>query len=293
MKFRFIYTVFSLSLLALLFMSHEAGRADDKGQGNTGAPGDEAPGGNARTCVTCHNNSTGADPIMMTLDIEVLDGTGTAVTEYEPEQTYRVRVTNVVASGTPEGFGFQLLCLEAPKDMDGIDAAGFSNPSDNTKIAIATSNGRQYAEHKGESETNTFEVDWTAPASSTGTVTFYSCGNAVNNNNMNSGDAAACNVLELGEKNPSSTFEANGGVKIFLFPNPVQEEMKVQLISDISAEFDMEIFDMQGRLMVKESISFLTGENNFYYDVKDLSKGTYLVKFSNNEKIATAKLLKL
>ena len=290
MKFKFIYTTFSLLLLAFVFMSHEAGRADDRGQGNTGAPGDEAPGGNPRTCVTCHNNN--AD-IQMTLDIEVLNGDGNAVTEYEPGQTYRVRVSNVVAQGDPAGFGFQLLCLEAPLDQDGADAASFENPADNVKIAIASSNGRQYAEHNGESETNTFEVDWVAPESGTGTVTFYSCGNAVNDNNMNSGDGAACNTLELAEADPSSTFEANGGVNIFLFPNPVQDEMKVRLVSDVSAKFSMEIFDMQGRVILKDNIGFNSGANDYFYNVSSLPKGTYLVKFSNNDKIATAKLLKL
>ncbi len=291
MKFKFIYTFFSISLLAFLFMSHSGGRADDQGKGNTAAPGDEMIGGNPRVCASCH---TGANTdIMMTQLIEVLDGTGAAITEYVPGQTYRVKVTNEVVAGDPAGFGFQVLALKASLDIDGDDVAAFSNPANNVKIAIATSNGRQYAEHDGVSETNTFEVDWTAPATGTGAVSFYSCGNAVNDNNMNSGDASACTKIELAEGESSSTFEADGGVKIFLFPNPVHEEMKVQLISDISAEFSMDIFDMQGRLMVSETISFMNGENNFSYNVKDLSKGTYLVKFSNNEKIATAKLLKL
>lgn len=290
MKFKFIYTIFSLCLFAFISMSHEAGRADDKGQGNTGAPGDEAPGGTPRTCVNCHNNNAA---IQTSLEIEVADMGGNVVTEYEPGETYRVTVSHVVAQGAPAGYGFQILCLNAAEGTDGPDVAGFSNPAENVKIAVATSNGRQYAEQNGESETSSFEVDWTAPEAGSGDVTFYSCGNAVNSDNMNTGDAAACQTLQLGEKNPSSTFEANGGVSIFLFPNPVQEEMKVRLVSDISAKFAMEIFDMQGRIIRKESISFNTGENDFFYDVSNFSKGTYLVKFSNNEKIATAKLLKL
>ena len=290
MKFKFIYTIFSLSLLALVFMSNEAGRADSQNQGNTGAPGDETVGNNPRTCVTCHNNNAA---IQMTTGIEVLNGDGTAVTEYTPGETYRVKVTHDIAMGSPAGFGFQIVCVKAPEGTNGDATASFSNPANNVKIAVAGSNGRQYAEHDGQSDTNEFEVDWTAPEVGTGTITFYSCGNAVNDNNMSSGDGAACTTLELTEAEPNSTFEADGGVKIFLFPNPVQNEMKVRLLSDISAAFDMEIFDMQGRLMVSETISFITGENNYYYNVNDLAKGTYLVKFSNKEKIATAKLLKL
>jgi type IX secretion system substrate protein/Reeler domain-containing protein len=290
MKFKFIYTVFSLSLLALVFMSNENGRADSQGKGNTGAPGDETVGATPRTCVSCHNSST---TIQMTLGIEVLDASGTSIDKYTPGQTYRVRVTNEVASGNPMGYGFQVVCLEAPEGENGANEATFSNPASNVKIAIASSNGRQYAEHNGMSDTNVFEVDWTAPELGTGPVTFYSCGNAVNDNNMNSGDGAACNVLELAEDTSSSTFEIQSGVKIFLYPNPVQDEMKVQLISDVSAEFNMEIFDMQGRLKISKVIDLNAGENLYFYNVDNLNQGTYLVKFSNEDKTATAKLLKL
>jgi hypothetical protein len=114
----------------------------------------------------------------------------------------------------------------------------------------------------------------------------------VNDNNASSGDGAACNTLELPESSPSSTFEAENGIQIFLFPNPVQDEMKLQIVSDISATFQMDIFDMQGRLMMSDLIDFSIGENVYHFDVSRLSRGTHLIKFSNEEKIATAKLLK-
>lgn len=290
MKFRFIYTVFTLSILALLFMSNEDGRADSQGKGNTGAPGDEMVGNNPRTCVTCHNNN--AD-VQMTQEIELLDGTGATVAEYMPGETYRVKVTNTVAVGSASGYGFQVVNLKAAEGDNGDATAAFSNPDANVKIAVATSNGRQYAEHNGLSETNTFEVDWTAPDQGTGVVTFYAAGNAVNDNGMSSGDAAATSTLELAEADPSSVIETTAGVKIFLFPNPVQEDMKVTLESDAAAEFNIEIFDMQGRLTISETLSFGAGESTFVYNVGELSRGTYLVKFSNNDKIATAKMLKL
>lgn len=288
MKFKFIYTFLTLVFFAFIFMSHEAGRADDKGQGNTGAPGDESLGNNPRTCVSCH---AGNGSIQTVINIEVLDDNNTPITEYVPEQTYRVRVSHDVAVGNPAGYGFQVLSLAAPFDTDGPDVAGFSNPAANVKIAIAD-NGRQYAEQNGLSTSEVFEVDWTAPAVGTGAVTFYTCGNAVNDNNSTSGDGADCETLELAEGTTSSTTELDDGVQIFLFPNPVREEMKVRLVSAVNAEFDMEIYNMSGQLMMQEEIDFMSGENNFFYNVNSLSTGTYLVKFSNEEKIATAKLLK-
>lgn len=288
MKFKFIYTLFSLLLLAFVFMSNENGRADSQGVGNTGAPGDEMIGNISRTCVSCHGPGS---QIQMTLGIEVLDGSGTPVDNYTPGQTYRVKVTNNVVSGNPFGYGFQIVSLEAPEGVNANDLQAFSNPASNVKLAVAN-NGRQYAEHNGQSDINTFEVDWTAPQAGTGTITFYSCGNAVNDNNMSSGDGAACNSLELQESSPSSTTDAENFVKIFLFPNPVQDEMKLQLISSVAATFQIDVYDMQGRLIMTDDIDFVAGENIYLYDVSRFSRGTYLVKFSNDDKIAVAKLLK-
>ncbi len=290
MKLRITYTIFSVCLLAALFMSNSDGRADSQGWGNTGAPGDQMLGTVPRTCMSCHSTGTGVD---MTQTIEIFDDMNEPVTNYTPGQTYRVIVTNIVGSGSPTGFGFQIVNLKAAEGEDGDDSASFSNPSGNAKIAVASNTGRQYTEHNGVSETNSFEVDWTAPAQGTGAVTFYACGNAVNENGMTSGDAAACSTLELAEADPSSVSNPNGGINIYLFPNPVQEEMKITLVSDASAEFDVEVYDMQGRLMIKDIVAFGTGESTYIVNVNNLAKGTYLVKFSNEEKVATAKMLKI
>ncbi len=289
MKFKFIYTLLSLSLLAFIFMSHEAGRAADQGEGNTGAPGDQTFGGNPRTCISCHG---GDGSIQTVISIVVLDETDTPITEYIPGQTYRVRVSHDVAVGNPVGYGFQALCLTAPLDQEGDDAAGFSNPASNVQIAVAD-NGRQYAEQNGMSDSEVFEVDWTAPIAGTGTVTFYTCGNAVNDDNTNSGDGADCETLELTEGDPSSTSEPEDLVLIYLFPNPVEDRMQVMLDSPVPAVFNMEIFDMSGRLMLEHEIGFVSGESVFLFDVNRLSTGTYIVKFSNGDNIATGKLLKL
>jgi hypothetical protein len=291
MKFRIVYTIFSISFLALLFMSNSNGRADSQNWGNTGAPGDEMIGTISRTCMSCHSSNASVEMIQ---EIEVFDDMNEAVASYTPGQTYRVRVTNTVVSGSGvQGYGFQIVNLKAAEGEDGDDSASFSNPADNVKIAVASNTNRQYAEHNGVEDNNVFEVDWTAPEQGTGAVTFYACGNAVNGNGMNSGDAAACSVLELSEADPSSVSNPNGGINIYLFPNPVREEMKVTLISDASAEFNIEVYDMQGRLMVKDKVTFGTGESNYFVNVSDLSKGTYLVKFYNEEKVATAKMLKI
>ena len=135
MKFKFVYTLFTLMLCSVLFIASKDGRAFSNGTGNTGAPGDETDsGGNLRTCQSCHNNNAN---IQVSLEIEVLNDVGEPVTEYIPDETYDVKVT-LVSSGsqTPAAYGFQLLCLDAPLNQNGNNRLAFANPSANTRIAL-------------------------------------------------------------------------------------------------------------------------------------------------------------
>ncbi len=291
MKFKFIYTFFTLLLCSVLFIASKDGRAFSQGLGNTGAPGDETnSNGTAKTCQSCHNTSS---MIQVTLDIEVMDGSGNVITEYAPDQTYDVKVTvNSVGSATPAGFGFQLLCLKAPLGQNGDNWQAFSNPANNVRVAVASSNGRQYAEHKGPSASNEFMVKWTAPAVGTGTITFYSCGNGVNLNDSSSGDNAACNQLQLTEGDPVATKDLAEEVSLNIFPNPVDAVLNLEIDSRISGTFEMRIFNLFGQLVKVDQIDLIIGENKKYLNVSDLMEGSYLLHVTNGEKMTSRRIVK-
>lgn len=175
---------FGLAFLAFVFSSSSGGRASAAGSGNTGAPGEST------TCVTCH----GGGNFNVGLSINIYNqGTITPITTYSPGQTYSMEVT-ISNSGLPGGFGFQMVALNASNS----NAGSWLSPSSNTQIATL-GNGRSYAEHNGISGTNTFMVDWTAPTTGTGSVTFYSAGNAVNGTGSTAGDGAATSSLMITE----------------------------------------------------------------------------------------------
>ena len=292
MKLRFIYTLFTLLLLSVLFISNKEGRAFDQGQGNTGAPGDEEnSNGSAKTCQSCHNTST---QIQVTLGIEVLNDLGDPVTEYAPDQTYDVKVTlTSTGSQTPSAHGFQLVCLQAPLGQLGANEQAFSDPADNVRIAIASSNGRQYAEHKGPSEANEFMVKWTAPEVGTGTVTFYSCGNGVNLNDMSSGDNAACDQLQLTEGDPVSTKDLSDKVALSVYPNPVDNVLNLEMDSQVSGTFEMRIYNLLGQVIQIERIDLIAGANRNTFDLSELKEGSYLIQLTDGENITTRKIVKL
>lgn len=291
MKFKFIYTFFTLLLCSVLFIASKDGRAFDQGKGNTGAPGDETnSNGTAKTCQSCHNTSS---VIQVSLDIEVMDNTGSPVTEYIPEETYEIKVTlNSEGSQAPSAYGFQLLCLDAPLGQSGNNRDAFTNPSTNTRIATASSNDRQYAEHKGPSNENEFTVEWTAPTAGTGTVTLYSCGNGVNLNDETGGDNAACDQLQLTEADPSSSKDLSDVVSLNVFPNPVGASLNLEMESQTSGTFEIRVYDLLGQMIKSDQLELSNGMNKTSLNVSDLSKGSYLLQLSDGEKMTYKKIVK-
>lgn len=189
MKFKFLYSIFALAIIAFVFSSSSGGRATVANSGNIGAPGD--PG---TTCINCHGTGTfGGNTTVLNVYEQ---GTTNLVTQYQGGVTYDVEVAISVATGTPAGYGFQMTVLE---DGGNTMAGSFANPSANSQL-VTLGSGRTYHEHGvGDgittpplySPTGTFTTEWTAPAAGTGNITFYAGGNAVNGNGSNGDDDAA------------------------------------------------------------------------------------------------------
>ncbi len=104
-----------------------------------------------------------------------------------PNTTYPITVTVTRTNSVPQLAGFQMVVL----DDSNNNAGTLSNPGPGS--TIQTSGGRTYHEHNpAQPYTNnmaTFTVDWTSPASGSGTITMYAAANLANDNGSNSGDA--------------------------------------------------------------------------------------------------------
>jgi uncharacterized protein (TIGR03437 family) len=88
-------------------------------------------------------------------------------------------------------FGFQLTCLDSAGNLAGTftitDAAGTTLSSPQTVAGTS----RRYISHTTAATTSdqaSWSFKWTAPAATTGRVTFYVAGNAANGNFSSSGD---------------------------------------------------------------------------------------------------------
>ena len=191
-------TLISLAFAAIslffLFSSNSNGRATQSNNGNTGAPGETA------TCANCHSGGAYGN---VTVTIEMfLDGTNTAVSSYNPGQTYDMRVTVTPSTGSPLGYSFQMTCLTSPANTP---LGGYSALASNVKQKLVTTGtymGRTYVEHNGVGTNNQFNMSWTAPAAGTGTVKFYSAGNCVNLSGSTSGDKVGNSSITITENAP-------------------------------------------------------------------------------------------
>lgn len=255
-----------------LIVSNSSGPAANNTRA-TGAPGD---GGN--TCVTCHNNSGSFGDVSISFELQ--NGSGSAVTEYKADSVYQVKVTVENSSGTPAGYGFQMICLD---DENDDNYNGWANPSANAQLS--TSASRNYVEHNAISSTNEFTVDWTAPEEGTGDVTFYIGGNAVNGANGTGGDRAAIDEFTISEAAPDTTANGIRDLNVAawkVFPNPVSDVLYLEALEVVPS---LVIYNAQGQLVSSSDVH----ENSI--DVSHLKTGFYTIVNPKNK--TTQKVFKL
>jgi hypothetical protein len=283
MKIRILYTTFAALFAAFLFLNNSGGRASIAGEGNTGAPGDNPF--NNRTCQACHNSTA----IQVSLNIKAFDAEGEEALAYEAGNVYRLRVSVEPAVGSPQAYGFQMVSLI---DQTQSSTNSWSNPGANVKLATPN-NGRQYAEHTSPSNSNVFEVDWTAPAEGSGAVTFYASGNGVNLNGGSSGDGAGQVSFRLEEAGTvGAREEARQLQSLRLFPNPATDRLQLQLQLSQTETVEVRIFDVQGRALDQQTHRMNQGRQALLLNIQDLPNGLYLLRVSSGREVQSLSFFK-
>jgi hypothetical protein len=170
-------TLFSIPLLLPLFAAGAFAHSAGAPPGYTGAPGE----GNCTACHVGAANSGGGSVLINLI----------AATTYGPGQVIHLTVTD--SDPTAMRWGFELTARLA---SDGTQPAGtLSLASGYTLAQVEGSPGSvQYVTHTsagtrpGTPGGASWDVYWTAPSASVGSVTFYAAGNAANNNGAPTGD---------------------------------------------------------------------------------------------------------
>jgi hypothetical protein len=76
------------------------------------------------------------------------------------------------------------------------------------------------------------------------------------------------------------------GTEISAYPNPVSNILNVDVNSEMSGTYTIELMDLSGRIVYTSTIHTIEGMNSNQLDVSNYSKGMYLLSVKNSEGFA-------
>lgn len=249
-------SVFSILILWLL-MSNASGVP----QAVTKAPGEA----NHNSCASCH---TPAGNYNTSISLDVLDADSALVTQYQPGQTYTVKI-KVTATNNPKAFGFQMACLDS---LTNTDMGVWSALGDKVKQQTLNVGGkpRKYLVQSSPKTTGIFTASWKAPATDVGKIKFYYAGLAINQNGNTNGDNHQVGQSTL--RSPASSSSSDQlATSSILFPNPVNNWCRVSNVQTHRLIFT----DMSGK-----QYSF-SCEDGLCQNLDPLPTGTYIADGRN------------
>jgi hypothetical protein len=267
MRNKYILGFLGLMCLWLFGVSYSSGPGQVAGLALTTSPGES---GSFCAQSGCH----GSGAFDQTTSIEVADVMGNLITQYSPGESYDVSVVITAASGTPGGYGFQMVAL---KDSDNTSTDSWSDDLPNTVHKVRLMN-RDYVEHDGPmTGSNRFTIPWTAPDSGTGEVSFYAAGNAVNRNGSSSGDDAAVASLTIQEAVVSSLKDLGDIISLSVYPNPATDFLKINIQEPFNGE--LSLYSATGLSILSQEIQ--TGFT--VLDLSDYTRGLYILNIRTEE----------
>lgn len=92
-------------------------------------------------------------------------------------------------------------------------------------------------------------------------------------------------------KTLSVTFKSSK-VRLKFYPNPVQDNVRIYIASPSSDDFNLDVFDVTGKLIWSKKVSTESESSEWFVDTHNWSKGVYFVKLSNEKTVITEKIMK-
>ena len=78
-----------------------------------------------------------------------------------------------------------------------------------------------------------------------------------------------------------------------IYPNPFSNQLTIDFVSDVNEEnIRISIYDLTGKVVLQTQTDVVEGSNKIPMDVSALPKGTYLVRFDNENDSQYAKIIK-
>ncbi len=81
---------------------------------------------------------------------------------------------------------------------------------------------------------------------------------------------------------PISNLCGHKGNEIMVFPNPVNGQFTVEILSEDNTDAIFEITDVSGKIISRRILNILKGENQLFFDSLNLAQGSYFLKLSSD-----------
>lgn len=282
------HLLYGIAFMATTAMVLTTTRVESK-QGNPPAGSVGDPFANA-TCVNggCHG---GALQTVTSQNLTLTIGTSTPTTplnssfEYAAGTQYNIGFLINAFTGR---YGFQIVALDASNQQ-----AGTMTVSNAATTKINTLSGRQYMGHLNASSTKNWVFKWTAPAASTGPVTFYYTFATEDGDGDPGSDVIYKSSVTI---NPAATGINDLSSKVGhlkVFPNPITSDFGLTFSAAESMDLTAELYNLNGELvknLMNENVSEGAFTRNF--NISDLAAGVYMVKLTSGSASVTQKIFK-
>lgn len=249
-------------------------------QGNSnsfGAPGENAGAPGEMTCAQggCHddnpiNAGNGTLQIKPTYD-------GDKTTTYSENLTFNIELS--LKDDQMNAAGFQIVAQRT----DNNTAVGSFNPQSNQKLSGNNNNHLTHTQTATsfEGNTQTWTIEWEAPSQDVGEIRFYAAANAANNNNRNTGDLIYGSDTTLTYDKSTSTPQTAINEETQVYPNPTKEMLNIHLPAAKQANFDIRLFDMNGKPVETFPTQTLSQTTKSINLPANLEQGAYMLQLSS------------
>ena len=272
----------------LIFSSYETGPAlngyDCTGAESAGTGSFANPTGCSATGVSCHSTSATST---VTVALE-LDSSGIATTHYRPGKIYTIKLTGTNGTGTTfPAYGFQIAALKGTASAaTNSDAGTFATtglptsthvqpPGANTALTVAEHSAPLTLTGTSFSESFT----WTAPTTNVGSISFWGAANFVTGSTIViSGDLWNTNHITIPIwPSTESVGSLSDELAIKAFPNPVTNNLNLQLDNAQPGTYSLQVFNLNGSAFLNQTIEVNSVSQATGINTSDWAPGLYSV----------------
>jgi len=261
-------SIYFLSAITIFFLLTP--NVFSKLNGSPGAKTNSPMDGN--NCTACHSGTinSGAGILSIATDIPVQG--------YTAGQVYSIIVD--MSQSSISRFGFEITCEEG---NFGNAKTGSFGITDNTNTKFVNNNNAVTHKQAGTTS-NTWSMNWTAPAGLTSGVVFYVSAIAANDNGNNNGDQVYTASRSFAEATTSVSEKQN---KITAFVNPISKDIMINAVEPIYIS-NLEVYDISAKLVYSKKEVLLPSAIN----VDFLDAGIYILNMqTRGGEIITKKVI--